>query len=71
MTTPKPLLPTIAQGCGMLVGGLLGAVGGSITGNESIVVLCYVTGILGGAVIGAMLGWRIVSRQDSDAAHQQ
>jgi hypothetical protein len=67
----KPLLPTITSSIGMLLGGLLGAVGGSFAGHESVVMVCYVLGFLGGAVAGAMLGWRWHSRRNPDAAHSQ
>lgn len=68
MSKSRLLLPTITSAIGMLLGGLLGAVGGSFAGNESVVMVCYVLGFLGGAVAGAMLGWRWHSRRNSDTA---
>jgi hypothetical protein len=64
MRKSKPLLPTITMSIGVLLGGLLGAAGGSFSGNESIVMACYVLGHLGGAVAGTMLGWRWYSRRN-------
>ncbi len=69
MSKSKPLLPTITSSIGMLLGGLLGAAGGSFSGNESVVMVCCVLGFLAGAVAGAMLGWRWHSRRNPDAAH--
>ena len=69
MSKSKPLLPTITMSIGILLGGLLGAAGGSFSGKESVVMVCYVLGFLGGAVAGAMLGWRWHSRRNPDAAH--
>ena len=65
----KPLLPTITMSLGILVGGLLGAVIGTWSDNESIVVACYVLGFLAGAGIGAIVGWRLHGRRDSSAAN--
>jgi len=64
MSKAKPLLPTITMSIGILLGGLLGAASGSFSGNESVVIVCYVLGILGGAVAGTMLGWRWHSRRN-------
>jgi hypothetical protein len=64
MSKAKPLLPTITMSIGILLGGLLGAAGGSFSGNESVVMVCYVLGFLGGAVAGTMLGWRWHSRRN-------
>ncbi len=64
MSKSKPLLPTITMSIGILLGGLLGAASGSFSGNESVVMVCYVLGILGGAVAGTMLGWRWHSRRN-------
>ena len=37
MSNSKPLLATITSSIGMLLGGLLGAAGGSFAGNELVV----------------------------------
>jgi hypothetical protein len=71
MSKSRPLLPTITGSIGLLLGGLLGAAGGSFSGNESVVMVCYVLGFLGGAVAGGMLGCRWHSRRNRDAAHSQ
>lgn len=71
MSKSKPLLPTITSSIGIFLGGLLGAAGGSFASNESVVMVCYVLGIIGGSVAGAMLGWRWHSRRNPDAAHSQ
>ena len=66
MSKAKPLLPTITMSIGILLGGLLGAAGGSFSCHESVVMACYVFGFLGGAVAGVMLGWRWHSRRNPD-----
>ena len=38
---------------------------GSFSGNELVTVTCYVLGLIGGAVAGAMFGWWVHSRRDS------
>jgi hypothetical protein len=67
----KPLLPTITSAIGMLVGGLLAATSGLVANSESVVVLCYVLGFVGGAIVGAMLGWRWHSRRNPDVPQSQ
>ena len=64
MSKAKPLLPTITMSIGILLGGLLGAAGGTFSGNESVVMVCYVLGVLGGAVAGTILGWRWHARRN-------
>jgi hypothetical protein len=70
-TRKRSLLPTITSSIGMLLGGLLGAVGGSFSGNESVVMACYALGFIGGAVAGAMLGRRVLSRRSRGEEHTQ
>jgi len=69
MSKSKPLLPTFTSSIGMLLGGLLGAAIGSFSASESVVMVCYALGFIGGAVAGAMLGWRWHSRLNPDGAH--
>ncbi len=71
MSKSKPLLPTITSSIGMLIGGLLGAACGSFASHESVVIVCYVSGMVGGSVAGAMLGYRWQARRNRDAAHSQ
>ena len=68
---PKPLLPTITMAIGILIGGLLGAVVGSFSGNESVTIACYILGFFGGAVTGAIVGWRWHSRRNPGGEHPQ
>lgn len=71
MSKLKTWLPTITSSVGMLLGGLLGAAASSFVGSESVVMVCYVLGFLGGAFAGAMLGWRWHSRWDPQVDHSE
>ena len=71
MSKSNPLLPTITSSIGMLIGGLLGAAAGAFAGREWVVMVCYASGFIGGAVAGAMIGWRWHSHRNRDTAHSQ
>lgn len=66
----RPLLPTIVMSIGALVGGLLGAAVGTISQNETVTVASYVIGMVGGAIAGGTLGWRVHARRVSDTSPQ-
>ena len=59
----KPLLPTITSAIGMLLGGLLGAAVGPFSRSELVTIICYNLGFIGGAAVGAMVGWRMHARR--------
>jgi hypothetical protein len=67
----KTWLPTITSSVGMLLGGLLAAAASSFSRSESVVMVCCMLGLLGGAFFGAMLGWRWHACWDPQMDHSE
>ncbi len=51
-------------GLGCLLGGLLGAVAGLLSSNETVVILYYCIGFIGGGFVGASAMKRLTMRGD-------
>ncbi len=67
MSNTRPLLPTFTSAIGMLLGGWAGAAAGSFASHESVVMASYIVGFIGGAICGALVGWRWQARRDAGA----
>ncbi|MDB4494183.1 MAG: hypothetical protein ACR2N1_06255 [Rubripirellula sp.] len=68
MNNKKPLRSRIKEVCGFglgcLIGGLLGALAGLLSSNETVVILSYSIGFIGGGFLGTSATRRLTTRSD-------
>ncbi len=51
-------------GLGCLLGGLTGVLAGLLSSNETLIMLCYCIGFVGGGYLGACATRRLTARSD-------